>query len=79
MPQSVSSADRVRRIWRDHSLTIILSIVALGSTVIAVSFVWPLSPDRWFDLFSGIGAGFLTIAGFNWLSGPFRERNKPET
>jgi hypothetical protein len=41
-------------------------------------FVWPLEPDRWFDIFSGIGAGLGTVAVMNWLAGPFYERNKPE-
>jgi hypothetical protein len=40
--------------------------------------VWPLENDRWFDIWSGLGAGTLTVALFNFLSGPLREKNKPE-
>ncbi len=68
----------LKRFCRDHSLTIILTILGVTSTGIGMWFVWPLEPDRWFDIFSGIGAGLGTVAVMNWLAGPFYERNKPE-
>jgi uncharacterized membrane protein YidH (DUF202 family) len=40
--------------------------------------VWPIERDRWFDLVSGVGVALLTVALWQWLSGPFVERNKPE-
>jgi thiol:disulfide interchange protein len=69
---------RVIWLWRNHSLTIVLTGLGLFLTVLALYFVWPLEPDRWFDILSGFGSGVLTVALFNWLSGPLREKNKPE-
>jgi hypothetical protein len=68
----------VSRLWRDHSLSIVLTVFGFASTFIGAWFVWPLEAERWFDLSTGVGAGFLTVAAFNWLSGPLRERNRPE-
>ena len=66
-----------KRLWRNHSLTVVLTSLGIGLTALAVWIVWPLEQDRWFDLISGFGAGTLTVALFNWLSGPWW-RNKPE-
>jgi thiol:disulfide interchange protein len=66
------------RIWRNHSLTIVLTVLGCGLTALAIWLVWPLELDRWFDILSGLGAGLLTVALFNLLSGPLREKNKPE-
>jgi hypothetical protein len=66
------------QLWRDHSLTIVLTALGIVLTLVSLLFVWPLDPDRWFDIFAGLGSGVLTVALFNWLSGPLRERNKPE-
>jgi hypothetical protein len=68
----------VKSLWKNHSLTVVLTALGLVATAIAIAFVWPLEADRWFDLLSGLGAGFLTVALFQWLSGPLVERNKPE-
>jgi hypothetical protein len=68
----------LKKLWECHSLTIVLTVLGLVATCLAVALVWPLEADRWFDLLSGLGAGFLTVALFNWLSGPLVERNKPE-
>jgi zinc transporter ZupT len=67
-----------KRIWRNHSLTVVLTAMGIGLTALALCFVWPLEPDRWFDIFSGFGSGVLTVALFNWLSGPLVEKNAPE-
>jgi hypothetical protein len=40
--------------------------------------VWPIERDRWFDLLSSMGMGFLTVALWQWLSGPLKEVNRPE-
>jgi hypothetical protein len=67
-----------RRLWRDHSLTIVLAVLGLTATAISMWIVWPIERDRWFDLVSGVGVALLTVALWQWLSGPFVERNKPE-
>jgi hypothetical protein len=67
-----------QKMWECHSLTIVLTGLGLVLSALATAFVWPLEADRWFDLLSGLGAGFLTVALFQWLSGPLVERNKPE-
>jgi len=77
-PAASSPLATGRRVWQNHSLTVVLTFLGLSATALAVWYVWPLEADRWFDLLSGLGAGFLTVALFNWLSGPLRERNKPE-
>jgi predicted membrane channel-forming protein YqfA (hemolysin III family) len=67
-----------RRLWRDHSLTIVLAVLGLTATAISMWCVWPLERDRWFDLLSSMGMGFLTVALWQWLSGPLKEVNRPE-
>jgi hypothetical protein len=67
-----------KRLWRNHSLTVVLTALGIGLTALAAYLVWPLERDRWFDLISGIGAGTLTVALFNFLSGPLVEKNLPE-
>ena len=62
------------KIWRNHSLTIVMW--TLGSILTAVSFAF--EPGRVFDLLLGLGAALITVALFGTLSGPLRERNKPE-
>lgn len=64
--------------WRDHSLTIIVWAIGIGLTGWAIWLIWPLEPKDWFDVLTGLGAGVLTVALFNVLSGPFREVNKPD-
>jgi thiol:disulfide interchange protein len=68
----------VKRLWRDHSLSIILTAIGVTFVGVAVWLVWPVSRDRWFDIASGLGLGTLTVALFYGLAGCFRERNKPE-
>ena len=61
--------------WRDHSLS--LTCLAIGVAFMVFAFAF----DRdgpWWDVVLGIGHGFLTVGGFGLLSGPLRERNKPE-
>ena len=68
----------MNRFWHDHSLSIILTILGLMLTAAGVWYVWPLDEDRIWDLLTGAGLGVGIIALYSWLSGPFRERNKPE-
>lgn len=62
------------RCWRDHSLSIVL--FGIGATL--TLGVIPLREGTAFDLLSGIGTAFLTGGIINLLSGPLRERNRPE-
>jgi len=58
------------RLWRDHSLTIVLTVIGLACLGLAFVHAW----DFWLGLFhAAIGVALL-----NLLAGPFRERNKPE-
>jgi hypothetical protein len=43
-----------------------------------VGFAFHFQEGRWWDFWLGFGHGFLTVGGFGLLSGPLRERNKPE-
>ena len=64
------------QLLRDHSLS--LTCLTLGTLCIVMA--WPYYElSRWWDVWLGFGHGFLTVALFNLLSGPLRERNKPET
>ena len=65
---------RVYRCWRDHSLTVVLW--GFGLSFMAAAFLF--EPGRVFDLMLGLGHGAITVALFNTLAGPLRERNKPE-
>jgi hypothetical protein len=40
--------------------------------------VWPLEPDRWFDLLTGLGSDLGAVALFYTLAGISKEVNKPE-
>ncbi len=62
------------RLWRDHSLTITLT--AIGWVFLA--WAWWLEEGTGFDVVVGVGHGALTGALLYWLSGPLREKNKPE-
>lgn len=61
-------------LWRDHSLTIISTALGVGFLAIAI----PFREGTTFDVVSGMGHAALSIALLGALSGPFRERNKPE-
>jgi polyferredoxin len=63
------------RLWRDHSLTIILG--AAGVALLLWAFQH--EPGNWFDLWMTLGGGLLTVALFYAAAGFLRERNKPET
>ena len=62
------------RVWRHHSLSITLLVV--GAVLIAISL--PFGPGQTFDIISMIGGSFLTVALYNLLSGPLREKNRPD-
>lgn len=59
--------------WRNHSLTIVLTVIGAAT----LAFAW-FFEDKWWDLFSGLGQGTLTGALVFWLSRYFRETAKPE-
>ncbi len=59
---------------RDHSLSV--ALLLLGTVILAVAIALP--EGKPFDLVSGVGQGFLTGALINLLSGPLRERNRPD-
>jgi len=69
---------KLKRLWRNHSLTIYS--FALGVVLFArgISYVWPLDEERLFDIFTSLGVGLLTIAILYTLAGVSRETNKPE-
>ena len=62
------------RWWDDHSLTIVL--VALGSGFMGLSLL--PEPGKLYDFVLGLGHGCWTAALLNLLSGPLRERNRPD-
>jgi len=62
------------RLWRDHSLTIVL--VAIGCVLTGTAFAF--DEGRWFDFWLGLGQGTLTAALLFFLSAWFREKAKPE-
>lgn len=62
------------KIWRDHSLSIVMGSIGIALTVFAFTF----DAGNWFDLFLSLGTGALTVVLMFAFAGPFRERNKPE-
>ena len=62
------------RLWRDHSLTIVMVVIGCAFTWFAFSF----DEGKWFDLWLGLGQGTLTAALLFFLSQWFREKAKPE-
>lgn len=64
----------MRQFWRDHSLTIVLTVVGLAFLGIAI----PFREGTTFDVVVGFGHGTLTVALFNFLAIRFREIAKPE-
>jgi hypothetical protein len=63
------------RLWRDHSLTIILA--AIGTVLFAVAMRFEQGSRGW-DIVLGLSQGTLTVCLFYALAGCFREKNKPE-
>lgn len=59
---------------RDHSLS--LALLVLGVTLTGLAIALP--EGKAFDLVSGFGLGFLLGALINLMSGPLRERNRPD-
>jgi hypothetical protein len=64
----------VKRLWLDHSLTIVLSV--LGAVVTGVA--WALEAGKAFDTLLGLGQGLLTVALFYFAANYLREKAKPE-
>lgn len=62
------------RLWRDHSLTIVLA----GLGAVTLTPLWGLTPGKAWDILCGFGTGFLALAIYNVAAGPLRERNRPE-
>lgn len=73
-----STTQGLRSWLRQHSLT--LELLALGTalTGVGIWIIWPLTPERWFDLMTSLGAGALTVALMNILSWGARETVRPE-
>ncbi len=61
-------------LWRDHSLS--LTLAALGGLLMLPCI--PLAPGEAWDLLMTLGGGCWTVGLVNVLSGPLRERNRPE-
>jgi len=61
---------RLSRLWRDHSLTIVLVMIGGFCFALALVHSW----DFWLGLFHAC----IGVALLNLLAGPFRERNRPE-
>ncbi len=64
----------MRNLWRDHSLT----IVGFGIGTALLLAAIPFREGTTFDILSGVGGGVLGTAVIFALSGPLREKNKPE-
>ena len=62
------------RLWREHSLTIVLWAIGIPLTAAA----WLLEPGKGFDTILSLGAGVLTVALFYTASNFLREVAKPE-
>ena len=62
------------KFWRDHSLTIVMTVAGCGMSLFAFAF----EEGKWFDLWLGLGQGTLTAALLYFLSQFFREKSKPE-
>jgi hypothetical protein len=62
------------RLWRDHSLTIVL--LTLG--ILVTAGAWLLEEGKGFDTVISVGTALLTGGVIFLFSGPFRERNRPE-
>ena len=63
------------RWWRDHSLTIVLSVIAL--TCLGIALLHDRDHRGW-DVWLGLFHACIGVALLNFLAGPFRERNRPE-
>jgi len=63
-----------RNCWRDHSLSVFYTAVAVASFIAS----WFCVEGFWYDFWmtNGGGAAILATAGF--VSGKLVERNKPE-
>jgi uncharacterized membrane protein len=65
----------IEQIWRDHSLTIVLTGVSAVCLIIALMHE---RDHRGWDVWLGLFHAAIGIALLNLLAGPFRERNKPD-
>jgi hypothetical protein len=64
----------LRRLWADHSLTIVTAV--LGAVFIAIAI--PLREGTAFDVIVGFGHGCGAVALYNIAAGWLKEKNKPE-
>jgi hypothetical protein len=64
----------VTRLWRDHSLSIVLAALGVG----CIAYAFRHEEGQWFDLWLGLGQSTLTVSLFYVLSAWLRERNRPE-
>jgi hypothetical protein len=65
----------VLQFWRDHSLTI--TCWGGGATVMGLALLFDRDTKLW-DVAVELAGGMLTVALFNSLAGPLKEKNKPE-
>ena len=64
----------MRRAWQNHSLTIVLA----GLALLLMAPCIPLEAGEAWDTFMTLGGGCGTVALLNLLSGPLREKNRPD-
>jgi hypothetical protein len=50
----------------------------MGMGCVCFLVAWYYEEGQGWDMWLGLGHGFFTVGGFGLLSGPLRERNKPE-
>lgn len=64
----------MKKWWRNHSLTIVLTLTGVALIIVAFTH----DEGKLFDLWLTLGGGSLTVALMNLLSLFFRETAKPE-
>ena len=64
----------LRQVVKDHSL----SLACMGMGCVCFAGGVDFDEGQGWDMWLGLGHGFFTVGGFGLLSGPLRERNKPE-
>jgi drug/metabolite transporter (DMT)-like permease len=69
---------RIRQLWRDHSYSIVGTVLGVACFAYAIWLIWPVSPERWFDVFSELGGTLLGLGLMGVFATWLRERNKPE-
>lgn len=68
----------MKRCWHEHSLTIVSGLFSLACYTAAFAYIRANFGRDVFDFAMNIGHASLSIFILGLLSGPFRERNKPD-